>query len=149
MITGISFGGAGTGKSTINNTLLTGNPNSNEFIAGETSNWGLTQNVAVKSGLLFGKGPKQIELIDLPGTGDYELNIQTFINEMTSMLKSRHIDFVMLTIKSNDVRFDAQQLMSLEQAQNLIENLNCKNLYLVITNCDLKMPSKQFVQERL
>lgn len=106
MITGISFGGAGTGKSTINNALLTGNPDSQDFIAGETSNWGLTQNISIKNGLLFGTGPKRVELIDLPGSGDYELNLNTFALEMNSMLKSKHIDFVILTVKSSDVRFN-------------------------------------------
>ena len=80
LFTILPFGEPGTGKSKILNALYSNNCEAQYFPSGEGNDWGLTKEIKVLKNYLFNnKKYPQVRLIDMPGSGDKDINFENLI----------------------------------------------------------------------
>ena len=76
MVTLITFGGAGSGKSCVCNFLNCGK-STGPFISGSSAESGLTSAITWTEGPAFGDPDlPNLRIFDLPGTGDLNISIK-------------------------------------------------------------------------
>ncbi len=142
----IPFGGPGTGKSNLLNTIcgIRG-----RFKSSKTTEGGETKRISFLDCQTFGRQSPLLRIFDFAGFGDPDLSVLEIIADIKITIKTQSFDTVLLVIKSSDYRASAQEIIAAKAIVKFLENNTPENIFLVFTHCDQSMPDEDLIQGKI
>jgi GTP-binding protein EngB required for normal cell division len=143
----IPFGAPGVGKSNLLNKLL----GRYAFESSSEVTSGVTKDISFGQGPAFGiEGNPLLRVYDLPGVGDIELPTAQIIYDIKRKIGTeQEIDAALVVVKLTDVRTSIQEMYAIKSIKTMIDNVEPKNTFMILTHCDLLKPSEKVISGKL
>ena len=127
----------GRGKSSILNTLISGDPYSNKFKAA-ASRKAVTTEVSWKEAQIFGTDSPAFKFFDVPGLWGGEQPFPEWALDFIDTMKSSRVSLVFLVMTKTD-RLDEPTKASWAVVKDLFKAISPKAVVLTVTRCEKEL----------
>jgi GTP-binding protein EngB required for normal cell division len=128
------IGLAGKGKSSILNTLISGNHNGKDFVAAKSKN-PVTREVSHKDIKIFGTDSPVFTFFDVPGMLGGEQPFTEWVDDIIKNVKHSKVSLVFIVMSKED-RMDVPTQATWAAVKDLLQGIAPKSIVLTLTRCE-------------